>query len=216
MKSFSARLHTKARAAAKVNNSVGAVPAKAEIRRRVLNVIRADNAAVFDAFAGEGHMHSLVWHQAHTYAGCDKLWYRDKRLMYVADNRRVMRAIDLANFNIFDFDSWGSPWELVAILCARRSLAPGERLGLILTEGSSLKTRMGALPFGLAQLGGFKPDTPGTSRARDFVVERAIAETTRRLGAQLLHRWEARGRTGAKMVYIGLVLEGLATAKMAA
>ncbi|HVH77139.1 MAG TPA: hypothetical protein VM755_19655 [Stellaceae bacterium] len=47
-----------------------------------------------------------------------------------------MRAIDLAPFNLFDFDAWGSPWEHVAILCARRPVQPGERIGLVLTDGS--------------------------------------------------------------------------------
>ena len=63
-----------------------------------------------------------VWHEAAAYVGCDLKWYRDERLAYVADNRRVLRAIDLKPFNVFDFDAWGAPWEQVLILIARRPL----------------------------------------------------------------------------------------------
>ena len=88
---------------------------------------------MFDAFAGEGVLFRQVWHRAVSYVGCDLKWYRDERLMFVADNHRVMRAIDLSAFNVFDIDSWGSPWDQVLILAARRPLAAGERLGLVLT-----------------------------------------------------------------------------------
>lgn len=208
MRSFSQRLRQSS--TAKTDNTVGALPAKVEIRQRLLNAIRPENAAVFDAYGGEGQLHRIVWSQANHYAGCDLKWYRDDRLMFVADNRRVMRVLDLRRFNIFDFDSWGSPWEMVVILCARRPVAAGERIGIALTEGTSLKARMGALPFALAHLAGFAPTTAGVSRSLDMVIDRAIAEMARRLKCRLVHRWQAYGKSGAKMRYIGVVLEGLA------
>jgi hypothetical protein len=39
-------------------------------------------------------------------------------------NWRVMRAIDLAPINVFDFDGWGEPWEQVIMLAARRPTSP--------------------------------------------------------------------------------------------
>ena len=92
----------------KTNNNPAARAAKIEIRRQVLAAIGAGNAAVFDAFAGEGELYREVWAAAASYVGCDLEWYRDERLVYVADNRRVMRAIDLVAFNLFDFDSAGA------------------------------------------------------------------------------------------------------------
>jgi hypothetical protein len=50
--------------------------------------------------------------------------------MYAADSRPLMRALPLQEFSIFDFDTYGSPWAHVIILCVRRRLQPGERLGL--------------------------------------------------------------------------------------
>jgi len=103
--------------------------AKVAIRQNVLEAVGRD-ARVFDAFAGVGEMHREVWHQAAGYVGCDRVWYRDKRVAFVADNRRVMRSIDLTEFRVFDFDSFGSPWEQIVILAARRPIAPGERVGI--------------------------------------------------------------------------------------
>lgn len=203
--SFSSRL--RASGYNKTNNHASALEAKVEIRARVLAMVGSPTA-VFDAFAGEGQLYERVWRQADRYVGCDLTWYRDGRLMYVADSRRVMRAIDLAPFNVFDLDAWGSPWEHAAILCARRKIKPGERIGLVITEGSSLKAKMGGLPHALAMLAGVAPWIPGASGAMLNVVDRAIAEVARRLNCRMVKRWEAHGRTGARMRYIGLVLEG--------
>ena len=138
--SFSQRLNSAKR---KTNNHTAALGAKVEIRAHVLDTIGADQASVFDAFAGEGQMHARVWSSARDYAGCDLSWYRDGRLLYVADSLRVMRAIDLAGFNVFDFDAWDSPWSHAIVLAARRKVEPGQLLGVVLTEGSGLKLAKG-------------------------------------------------------------------------
>jgi hypothetical protein len=200
----------------KTNNHPAAGVAKAEIRRNVFACLHRDDvpAAVFDAFAGDGAMYREVWKDAPIYAGCDMTWYRDERRMYVADNRVVLRAIDLRRFNIFDLDAWGSPWEQALIVCARRPVAPGERLGLLLTEGSGLKVKMGGLPHALRNLAGMRPGArlAGAGRAQDELIDRAIAGLCRRMNVQVLRRWQANGKTGAAMRYIGLVLEGIVPA----
>jgi hypothetical protein len=194
---------------AKTANSHIALAAKVTIRENVMAAI--DRPAVFDAFAGEGVLYRAVWHRAEAYIGCDLKWFRDDRLMFVADNHRVMRAIDLSAFNVFDFDAWGSPWDHVLILAARRPVAAGERLGLVLTEGSALKLKMGALPTGLVVLSAIRPRLDGVAKAHDDIIDRALAGMCRRMHCQIVKRWQARTRTGAAMRYIGLVLEGAGT-----
>jgi hypothetical protein len=78
------------------------------IRQNVLDAIGA-KAAVFDAFAGSGDMCSAVWKKAGTYVGCDLKPQTDSRLMFCADNARVLRAIDLSRFSIFDFEPMARP-----------------------------------------------------------------------------------------------------------
>lgn len=196
-------------ASTKVHNNPAAERAKAELRQNVLDVIGA-GAHVFDAFAGDGLMWRRVWHEAADYVGCDTTWYRDERRMFVADNRRVLRSIDLSRFNIFDLDAHGSPWEQAMIIAARRAVSPGEQLGLVLTEGSGLKLKLGGYPAALRVLSGLRGVPVGGSRGHHELTDRAINGLCASMGARLVRRWQALGKTGASVVYIGLIIEGVA------
>jgi hypothetical protein len=182
--------------------------AKVQLRRAVLAEIGPADAHVFDAFAGTGDMHAAVWCQAASYVACDQRWMDDDRLAFVADNRRVMRAIDLAPFNVFDLDAYGSPWEQVLILCARRRVRPGERLAVLLTEGSGLNLRMGGMPHALRTIADLSGIPAAGKDGRAELLERAIAGMCKRLGAVPVRRWDADGHGGASVRYVALVLEG--------
>ena len=198
---------------ARIDNNPQALNAKITIRRNVLAAIGA-NAAVFDAFAGTGRMYAEVWKDAGYYTGCDVKPQADSRLMFCADNRRVMRAIDLQRFAIFDLDAYGSPWEQAIIIADRRPVAPGELLGLVLTEGQALSFRYGEIPYAMAPLVGIKPGkgtVVGLSRQSDRLIELALNGLMKRMRCGIEKRWEARvpARTGViPMRYIGLVLRG--------
>lgn len=187
----------------------GAETTKAEIRRRVLDAVRAARqpAKVLDAFAGHGQMHAMVWKDADAYLGIDLDWWRDERFAYVGDNRRVMRAIDLYEHTIFDFDSFGPPWEQVYILVRRRPLRRGETIGIILTEGSGLALKAGAKPTAFYWFAGNVKNVAGGILIHDDMIDRAIDKMCRMLGARLVRRWQASNNSGGHMRYIGLVLE---------
>ena len=195
-------------AKSKTNNNVNAHKAKVQIRRNVMAAIGI--VSVFDAFAGDGGMWRGVWCEARRYVGCDLEWYRDARLAYVADNRRVLRAIDLREFNVIDLDAYGSPWEQALIVADRRPVAPGEKIGILLTEGSGLKLKMGGFPGALRMLAGIRSGAVGggTGASRAELNDRAIAGLAKRMNCTVLHRWEAHGKTGTCMAYIGLVMQG--------
>ena len=205
-KSFSGSLKS---GKVKTNNHPAAAKAKAELRRLVLDEVGADRAAVFDAFAGDGKMFEAVWSRAAQYTGCDLVWYRDQRTAFVADNRRVLRAIALDRFNIFDLDAYGSPWEQALIVADRRPVASGERIGMLLTEGSGLNLKLGGMSLALRTLAGFRKGVVGTSRQQDTVIDMAIAGLCRKMRTRVIRRWQAKGHTGAAMRYIALILEGL-------
>lgn len=192
----------------KTDNARSGRQAKIRLRELVLAEIGAEQARVFDAFAGSGEMHRAVWHRAGGYAGCDLRHFPDERLAFVADNVRVMRAIDLEAFNVFDLDAYGSPWHQALILATRRKVAKGERIGIILTEGSGLKLKLGGMPRALGQLAGLRGRVAGTARAQDDVTDRALAELAKKMACTVVKRWQAKGKKGSAMRYIAVVLEG--------
>jgi len=191
----------------KTDNNPQAFKAKVAIRRNVLATIGA-GAAVFDAFGGSGKMFSEVWKDAGNYTGCDLKPQGDSRLMFRADNRRVLRAIDLSQFGIIDLDAYGSPWEQAVIVADRRRVAPGELFGLILTEGSGFSYKMNFVPAAISILTGLNTKHVGLGKKQNAVIDRAIAGLVRRMNCTIEKRWQAEGKTGMSMRYIGLVLKG--------
>jgi hypothetical protein len=192
----------------KTDNNPAAFKAKVTIRRNVLNAV-GPKVAVFDAFGGSGKMYSEVWKDAASYAGCDMKQQRDSRLMFCADNRRVLRAIDLLPFKVIDLDSYGSPWEQAIIVADRRRVAAGELFGLVLTEGAGFAYKSNIVPAAIAALTGLRTGIVGLGKKQDQVIDRAIAGLARRMSCTVEKRWQAVGNTGASMRYIGLVLRGM-------
>jgi len=144
--------------ASKVHNSAGSP--KIELRRRVLEHVKP--ARVLDVFCGpEGLMWAEAWREAESYVGIDRVWKpEDERRRFVGDNLRILRAIDLAPFNVFDLDAFGSPWKHAVILAERRRWAAGERGALVLTDGGLLGSKLGGKDRGIAELVGTHAGVP--------------------------------------------------------
>jgi hypothetical protein len=195
----------------KVDNASRGKSAKIAIRQTVADAIGGP-VHVFEAFAGTGELYRAVWQRrAASYAGCDLRYFRDGRRVFVADNRRVLRAIDLAAFNVFDLDAYGSPWEQAMIITARRTLKPGERIGIVVTEGNGLNYKNGIIPHAVNELIGLRHAmTPGRAlnRRRAEVQERIWQALAVRLGATLERLWRAQGVSGQSVAYMGAVLRG--------
>lgn len=191
----------------KLDNSEARVEDKINIRESVLAEIGSE-ASVFDAYAGEGNMHAAVWSKARHYVGCDLRMFMDHRKAFVADNSRVMRAVDLTQFNIFDFDAYGSPWTLVHILAHRRPVQPGEKIGIVLTDGSFLALKNGTPPKALMNTAGVKGKHQDMIRHIDEIISAAIVKTAQRMSCSIERRWQAIGIGRSMMRYTGLVLRG--------
>jgi hypothetical protein len=79
---------------------------------------------------------------------------------------------------------------------------------MLLTEGSGLNMKLGGMAAGLRVLAGMKPGVAGASRQQDSIIDRAIGGLCQRMRARVVRRWQAAGKTGAAMKYIGLIIEG--------
>lgn len=201
------------RGVAKSNNTAAAGKAKVTLRRNVLTAIGAERAHVFDAYAGDGQQYRAVWHEAASYVGCDLEFFPDERLAFKCDNRRVLRTLDLAAFNIFDLDAYGSPWEQLYLIAVRRRMTAGERVGFVLTEGQGMKLKMGGMSLALSLLAGIHHYLPGLGSAQNELIERALQRVGSMIGGTVIHRWEAAGKSGSAMRYIGLVIEATRAAQ---
>lgn len=191
----------------KVDNHAARAPAKVALRRALLAEIGAGKAHVLDAFAGAGAMHRAVWHEAASYVGCDLRWFGGERPAHVVDNMRLLRCLNLDRFTVFDLDAYGSPWKQATIMAARRQLAPGERIGLALTDGSVMRARLGAVPTALAEIAAVSPSLAGANRIWRDLTARALEEVARRMGGRLEGFWAAE--TGSRpILYSTAVLAG--------
>jgi hypothetical protein len=156
-------------------------------------------------------MYRGVWQEgAAEYAGCDERpWHRDDPPRFVADNTRLMRAIDLGRWNVFDFDAYGSPWDQALILAARRQWQEGERGALVLTDGSAFALGYTHIPPGLRELAGLKTkDGPSTKSHVGDLMDMARIGWAKRSHVAILKMWKAELRTGAGMVYSAMIFEG--------
>lgn len=183
--------------------------AKTLLREKLLQHIPLDKARVFDAFGGSGAMYERLWHHAEYYVACDLEWKRDGRLVYVGDNRRVLRTIDLQQFNIFDLDSYGCPYEQATIVAARRVLRAGELCGLVLTDGSMRVLRYGTVPKPLAALIGL-PQTkvPFAHKHIRAYTAKALHVIAKRMNAELIDQYEAYCSYGGSVFYTTAVFRG--------
>lgn len=180
--------------------------AKIDIRRNIVQHFASTKAlaSVLDLYAGEGAMHDAVWSSCSSYTGIDLKWYADSRRMYVGDNKRIIRAISLEPFTIFDLDAYGEPWTAATIIAARRKAAPGERIAFSITDGSGMPARLNKHPTSLLALAGLSvaAGVPALKGHRDM-VDRALVAIGRRMGMRLEKLWMAESSTGARCLYVG-------------
>lgn len=202
----------------KAHNSPASLAAKLELRTNVLSEVTP--AHVFDAFCGpDGMQWQGAWKHAASYVGCDTDFkLGDPRRRYVGDSRRVMRCIDLAPFNVFDFDAFGSPWEWLIILAARRIWAPGERGAVVITDGSYMTAQFGRTTRGVSELLGIGTAVGlapigATAEALQAI---SLSAWLNRSRVRMLRMWRVEGGGtrqalggGLKMVYTAVVFEGL-------
>lgn len=201
-------------AGGRVHNSPGALGVKVALRRKALEHVNP--ARVLDCFCGpDGVMWSLVWRGgAATYAGIDQAFVleREKRSRWVGDTHKILRAIDLQAWNVFDVDAFEDPWRAAVIIAARRRWAKGER-GAILVTTSTLKIRFG-IPRGLQELVGVSFKAPTASDA-GAMTRTALLRWAERSRVDVTGAWveemssRARGApSSVAMIYGAITFEG--------
>lgn len=193
----------------KILNTTRALSVKVALRQHVLDHVSP--ARVLDAFCGCAVMYGAVWRRAKGYVPCDSApWAPGDPVRFVCDNRRLLRSLDLRDFNVFDFDAFGSPWEQVLILAARRKWGGGEKGAIVITDGSTIRSHFARSTPALDELVGTRPDGENQSQRGTEVLRRiALARFATRSGVRILQQWEAIGPAPARLYYAAITFEGV-------
>lgn len=96
--------------------------------------------AVLDLFSGVGKMYRALYKdKAYRYVGVDNTYTHSEELCVKQDNMEYVRQNEL-NFDVFDLDDFGCPWELL-LLCFSK-LTPREAPYIFfVTDGLVYKAR---------------------------------------------------------------------------
>ncbi len=190
----------------KVDNRPAALDAKLDLRRRVLSAM--PGARVFEAYCGDTAAKMWpAWAGAAKHVGCDvRYTWPDPRQRWVGDALRVMRAIDLSEFDVFDVDPYGEPWSAMVILAARRQWARGERGAVVLTDGAGRRTKFGLLPAGMGNLLGARRCAP--KDRHDRLHMDCLSAWAERANVELQNVWTARSVKGQPMIYSAALFAG--------
>lgn len=203
-------------AAKKTDSGKLVARAKTDLRLRVLAAMGPGDARVLDTFCGvDGKMYREAWAQAGSYVGCDKEFrMSDTRRRFVGDSLLLLRALDLEAFNVFDVDAYGSPWEALTIIAARRAWKPAKLGAVVYTDGSDGKTKWGGTTSGLSSVVG---STASHKTLRAPIRDAALAAWLKRARVQPANIWRAVGYSGQvgslKMNYVAVVFRGAAASE---
>jgi hypothetical protein len=192
------------------DNHAAGRPGKIALRQEALAAIGADRARVLDLFAGLGEMHRAVWCGAAGYRGADKDLAKamsHPAPTYHAPAADVLASVDLAQFNVFDFDAYGSPWSEMASLFRRRRLAPGEAVAIVLTDGSPRRAMLGHTAKALARLAGVDTAAAGAHTRWPELGRAALERGAAMMGGRLTRLRHPGGPGGRGVWYAWALIE---------
>ncbi len=179
------------------------IAAKRQIRLSILNTIK--NPRVCEVFCGAGEMYRSVWYKAEDYIGIDKRKFFDERITICGDAEKAIRTINLNDYNIFDIDAYGSPYNILSYIVQNRT-EKGE-LAFVLTDGSAMDLRLGRVSRGLRELSGIKNHIlKRASNIHDELIIEVVKNIERITGKKSSNFVIAKGKTGAAMRYYAFIL----------
>lgn len=186
------------------------MPLKLALRNRALDAVGGPGRArVLDLFAGNGVMYGAVWCRAAGYAGSeteqDKV-FRHPAAVFHAPAGVVLRGIDLTEWNVFDFDAYGSPWDEIGVLARKRTMQRGETISLAITDGSARRAMMGHTCRAVAQLAGVPENAAGAHLRWGEIGRAALVEVARRMGGDLIELKQGAGGTGSRGLWYAMAV----------
>lgn len=181
------------------------ITAKKEIREFVLS--KMNNAFVLEVFCGAGDMYNDVWHNADSYTGIDKRKFFDKRNTLCGDAEKVLSVIDVDDFNVFDIDAYGSPYNCLDLIL-KRYIVKHKKIAFVITDGVAMDLRMGRISKGIRNILGIESHIlKKANLIQDDLILKIIESVANKLKGVITDKKFAKGKTGAAMNYYAFIVE---------
>lgn len=175
--------------------------AKIALRNHFLDMVPRP-AHVLECFAGSKRELYHVCYESEYATGLD-LKTADKILK--VDNKKFIASADLSQYNFFDLDAYGSPYELLLNIFHRRSVLKGEFV-VILTDGMWCKLNYGAgsklIRTMISNHSGIQ--IPCLNRHQEFIIKLALKTLSDKYGINITACKVVREEDN-RMFYIGML-----------
>lgn len=185
------------------------IKAKVDVRKHVLDLLENKNPKILDVFCARGEMWKEAYDHTPNYIGVDKDMYLDDRITIVAENSRYLRQADLDEFDVFDLDAYGSPFEQLSIICNRLTWNKKKQVGIILTDGTGMNSNLNAMNRTFLKWIGMCVHQKSRVQLtyRDSMILMGINKSAKEARAVVENVLVARKDSlGARMRYIGYLL----------
>ena len=178
--------------------------AKQILRESIFDNIR--DARVLEVYCGSGEMYNAVWNKAQKYTGIDKVKYFDERHTICGDAEKAIRLVDVNDYNVFDVDAYGSPYEILDFIVKKIDLNY-KKIGFVVTDGVNMDLKLGRVCKGLRHFIGY--DFHIAKRANvlhDDFIKIVIDKIAEHLKGKIECLLIAQGVTGSSMRYYSFVV----------
>lgn len=181
----------------KTNNAK--IDAKIELRKS----IDCKELSVLECFCGKGEMFDAVWKNAYHYEGIDIEEQNDKRIVHKGDCALILKKLNLDNFQVFDIDAYGSPYECLQIIFQKiKKIKKSKTYHFFITDGIDIDLRMGKIENFFGLLSGLKVKKLNNAHLlHDYFINKIIKNLCVDMGAELINSKIAKGKTGSGMRY---------------
>ena len=175
--------------------------AKVALRNHFLREVSRP-ADVLECFAGAKREISHACYESENVIGLD-IKTSDKTIKI--DNKKFIASADLSQYNFFDLDAYGSPYELLLNIFNRRSKIAGEFV-VVLTEGMWLTLNYGSgskfIRTMMCNYSGIR--IPGLNRHQEFIIKLTLKTLSDKYGI-VIKKCKIVREEDNRMFYIGML-----------
>ena len=175
--------------------------AKVALRNHFLRLVERP-ANVLECFAGAKRELFHTCYESDNVTGLD-IKSSDKTIKI--DNKKFIASADLSQYNFFDLDAYGSPYELLLNIFNRRSKIDGEFV-VILTDGMWRKLNYGSgSKFTRTMICNYSGiQIPCLNRHQEFIIKLTLKTLSDKYGIEI-KRCKIVREEDNRMYYIGML-----------